>query len=141
MAPRVVQRRSRSRWKVALVTGALALTSVIGVSASLYLLRERTEVIDSVAILPFTNVSADPDIGYLSDAISEGVVNSIAQLPNLKVTSHSSVFRYKGRELEPLAVGRELGVHAVLVGKVMRRGDNLLISTELVDVRENRHIW
>jgi eukaryotic-like serine/threonine-protein kinase len=133
--------RSRPRWKTALITGAFALFALLGVSASLYLLRGRSDVIDSVAILPFSNLSADPDIGYLSDAITEGIVNSIALLPNLKVTSHSSVFRYKGRELEPMAAGRELGVHAVLVGRVMHRGDNLLVSAELVDVRENRHIW
>ena len=97
--------------------------------------------IDSLAVLPFVNAGGDPDAEYLSDGISESLINSLSQLPNVKVMSRNSVFRYKGRETDAQAVGRVLGVRAVLAGRVMQRGDGLSISTELVDARDNSHLW
>ncbi len=99
------------------------------------------KTIDSVAVLPFANASSDPKTDYLSDGITDTLINSLSQSPTLKVMSRSSVFRYKGQTIDPQAVGRELGVLAVLTGRLVQWGDNLSISVELVDVRNNRHIW
>ncbi|HVG19467.1 MAG TPA: hypothetical protein VNI02_10460, partial [Blastocatellia bacterium] len=97
--------------------------------------------IDSLAVLPFDNAGGDPETEYLSDGISDSVLNSLSRLPNMRVISHNTVFRYKGRQVDPQAVGRELNVGAVLMGRVAQRGDALAISVELVDVSDNRRLW
>jgi serine/threonine-protein kinase len=91
--------------------------------------------------LPFVNVGADPNTEYLSDGIAESLINSLSQLPHLKVMSRNSVFRYKGREIDVPEVGQKLGVRAVLTGRVAQRGESLAISIELVDTRDNSQIW
>lgn len=101
----------------------------------------RRQAIDSVAVLPFVNVSDNPETEDLSDGITQGAIYSLSQLPQLKVVSRNSVFRYKGREINVQAVGRELGVRAVLTGRVVRRGDDLSVSVELVDTRDGRVLW
>ena len=113
---------------------------VIGMSA--YLRARNSEVaIESIAVLPFVNQNHDPDSEYLSDGVTESIINSLTQLPSLKVMARSSVFRYKGKEADPMAAGKELGVRAVLTGRIMQRGDSLTISTELLDVRDNKQLW
>jgi TolB-like protein len=92
-------------------------------------------------VLPFENVGADPNTEYLSDGITDALINTLSQLSNLSVMSRSSVFHFKGKEVDPQKAGKELGVKAVLTGRVTQRGDNLQISTELVDVSNNTHIW
>jgi len=123
-----------------LATGLLViLAAVLGY----YFYSARSgEIIDSIAVLPFVNVANDPNVEYLSDGISDSIINSLSQLPNLKkVISFSSVLPYKGKETDPHAVGRELNVGAVLTGRVTLRGDEVLISTELVDVKNNTRLW
>jgi TolB-like protein/DNA-binding winged helix-turn-helix (wHTH) protein/Tfp pilus assembly protein PilF len=122
------------RWSV--VLGVLTLAVVT--AATVYFTRPG-EAIDSVAVMPFVNVSGDPNTEYLSDGISESIINSLS--PNLKVIALNSVLRYKGKQTDPQTVGRELNVRAVLMGHVTQRGDDLTISVELVDVRDNRHLW
>ena len=95
--------------------------------------------INSLAVLPFTN--SDPNSEYLSDGITESLIDSLSRVPNLKVKSSSTVFHYKGRETDPKKIGRELGVHALLSGNVSQVGDDLLVSVELIDVRDDSHIW
>ena len=92
-------------------------------------------------MLPFINASSNPETDYLSDGITESVMNSLAQLPRLRVRARSTVFRYKGKEVDPQSVGGELSVRAVVMGRVVQRGDNLSISAELVDVQNNVHLW
>jgi eukaryotic-like serine/threonine-protein kinase len=94
-----------------------------------------------LAVLPFVNGSADPSAEYLSDGITESLINSLSQLPHLKVMSRDSAFRYKGKDKDAETVGRELGVRAVLKGRVTQRGDNLAISAELIDATDSSHIW
>jgi TolB-like protein/Flp pilus assembly protein TadD len=91
--------------------------------------------------LPFVNASADPNTEYLSDGITENLINSLSQLPHLKVLSRDASFRYKGKETDAQTVGRDLGVRAIFKGRVMQRGDSLSISAELIDARDNSHIW
>ncbi len=106
-----------------------------------YRSRAGGETIDSVAVLPFVNASGNPDSEYLSDGITESLINSLSQLPHLKVMSRDSAFMYKGKDTDAHTVGQALGVRAVLKGHVMQRGDDLEISAELVDARDNSHIW
>ena len=97
--------------------------------------------ITSLAVLPFANSGHDPDQDYLSDGISESLINRLSQLPGMKVIANSSSSRYKAKDADPHDVGAALGVTAVLTGKVLRRGDNLLISVELIDARDRTLIW
>jgi serine/threonine protein kinase/Tfp pilus assembly protein PilF len=97
--------------------------------------------IESIAVLPFANVGADPETEYLSDGIAESIIHSLSRLPTLRVMARTTLSRYKGREIDPQAVGEELKVRAVLTGRVFHRGDSLVIKTELVDVRDGSQIW
>jgi len=99
------------------------------------------QAIDSLAVLPFVNAGADPNTEYLSEGITDSLISNLSQLPKLKVKSRSAVLRYKGREADPQAVGRELGVRAVLTGRVTQRGDGLALSVELVDARDSNQLW
>lgn len=94
-----------------------------------------------LAVLPFVNGSADPNAEYLSDGITESLINSLSQLPNLKVMSRDSAFRYKGKDADAETVARELGVRTVLKGRVRQHGANLAISAELIDATDSSHIW
>ena len=104
-------------------------------------LPEQNRVIDSIAILPLVNASADPDLEYLSDGITESIINSFSQLAQLRVMAHSTVFRYKGLEVNPQEVGRDLKVRAVLTGRVLQFGKRLIVRTELVDATDGSHLW
>jgi TolB-like protein len=101
----------------------------------------RTELINSLAVLPFINASADPNADYLSDGITESIINNLSRLRPLRVMSSSSVFRYKGRTDDPQGIGRELGVRAVLLGRVLHLADKLIIRTELVDAADGSQLW
>jgi TolB-like protein len=129
------------RHKLGVLLAGLVLVIAIGGIAYYQHARNTEVAIESIAVLPFINQGGDPNAEYLSDGLTESIINSLTQLPNLKVIARSSVFRYKGQETDPLKVGKELGVRAVLVGRLVQRGDSLLVSTELVDVRDNKQLW
>ncbi len=97
--------------------------------------------VKSIAVLPFENQNRDPDTEYLSDGIPESIINSLSQLPNLKVMSRNSVFHYKGKGMDAPAVAKELKVQAVLTGRMTQRGDGLSISVELINAQDNSQIW
>jgi serine/threonine-protein kinase len=99
------------------------------------------EAIDSIAILPFENVSNDPDWDFLSDGISEEIINSLSQMNDLKVISRASSFRYRERDIDPQTAGDELGVRALVTGRVLVRGDDLSIRADLIDIEENAQLW
>jgi eukaryotic-like serine/threonine-protein kinase len=100
-----------------------------------------SKIIDSVAVLPFENVSGDADHEYLSDGIAGSLINILATIPKLRVMAQSTVFRFKGKGIDPQAVGRELNVRAVLTGRIMQSGGSLRIGTELVDVATGSQLW
>lgn len=129
------------RHKLGVLLAGLILLIAIGGLAYYQHARNTEVAIESIAVLPFINQNNDPNAEYLSDGLTESIINSLTQLPNLRVIARSSVFRYKGKETDPLVIGKELGVRAVLVGRIMQRGDSLTISTELVDVRDNKQVW
>ncbi|MFN2533377.1 MAG: protein kinase [Pyrinomonadaceae bacterium] len=121
---------------------SIASFLLLGALLSYFYFWRTTKLrVDSIAVLPFVNVSADPDTEYLSDGITESLINSISELPNLAVIARSSVFRYKGRDVDPQTVGRELGVRAIVTGRITQRNDKVIISAELVDVTNNHRIW
>jgi serine/threonine-protein kinase len=121
---------------------AIAALAVILAGAGLYYWRSRTSGnIDSLAVLPFAISGGGPDADYLSDGIAESLMDSLSELPNLKVMPRSAVFRYKGKEADARAAGHDLGVRAVLTGRITQRGDALIVSTELVDVEKNALLW
>jgi serine/threonine-protein kinase len=95
----------------------------------------------SIAVLPFDNQNRDPDTDYLSDGIPESIINSLSQLPQLRVMARSTVFSYKGKDVDPRKVGHDLGVGAVLMGRLIQQGDNLAIRTELVNVADGTELW
>jgi TolB-like protein len=99
------------------------------------------KIIDSLAVLPFENASRDPEREYLSDGIAGSLINILATVPKLRVMAQSTVLRYKGREIDPQSVGRELNVRAVLTGRIMQSGESLRIGTELVDVATGSQLW
>ena len=99
------------------------------------------KTIGSIAVLPFENVSRDPENDYLSDGITGSLINNLASVPKLRVMAQSTVFRYKGRAIDPQAIGRELNVRAVLTGRMMQSGGSLRIGTELVDVATGSQLW
>ncbi len=95
----------------------------------------------SIAVLPFDNQNRDPDTDYLSDGIPESIINSLSQLPNLKVMSRNSVFHYKGKDMDAQAVAKELKVQAVLTGRIAQRSDGLSVHVELINAQDNSQIW
>ncbi len=129
------------RTKTAMAGGASLAMAAIALTAWLALAPGRGKAINSVAVLPFANQGGDPNTEYLSDGITEGVINSLSRLPQLRVMARTTVFRYKGREDDPQKIGRDLGVGAVLVGRLQPRGDLLTVQTELVDVASGAQLW
>ena len=128
----------RKRWFVP----AGVILAVVAIATVIYLVfYNRHVAIDSIAVLPFTNASADSSTEYLSDGVTESIINTLSQISNLSVKSRNAVFHYKGNNIDPQKAGKELGVKAVLTGRLMQRGDALQISTELVDVAGNNQIW
>jgi serine/threonine protein kinase/Tfp pilus assembly protein PilF len=99
------------------------------------------KTVDSLAVLPFENASRDPENEYLSDGITGSLINNLATVPKLRVMAQSTVFRFKGREIDPQAVGRDLNVRAVLTGRVTHSGGSLRIGVELVDVATGSQLW
>lgn len=120
-----------------IISGKLAPVSALGRGERV----EADTAIDSLAILPLINGSADPNAEYLSNGITESIINNLSQLPNLKVMAWNTVFRFKGRQMDPQAVGRDLGVRAVLTGRVLEIGDRLVIKTELISVADGSQLW
>ena len=125
--------------KIALL--ALLFIIIVAIDIGYYLLKDSEGPIDSIAVLPFVNQNHDPETEYRSDGLTETIINDLTQLPALRVIARNSVFRYKGKETDPLVAGKELGVRAVLTGRLLQRGDNLSISVELTDVRKNKQLW
>jgi serine/threonine protein kinase/tetratricopeptide (TPR) repeat protein len=120
---------------------AIAVLAIVA-SAYVYLTRRGNSVAkNSIAVLPFQNAAGDPNMEYLSDGISESLINSLSQLPNLRVLARSTTFRFKGHDTDPLTIGRQLGVDAVLTGKVVQVGDSLSVQADLVNVADGSQLW
>ena len=120
----------------------IALAALVIAVVAIYLYNSRANrQIHSLAVLPMVNGTGDPNSEYLSEGITESLIDSLSQLPNLSVKSLNSVLRYKGREVDAQTIGRELGVEAVVTGRVMQRGDGLVVSVEMINVTDNNRLW
>ena len=97
--------------------------------------------ITTVAVLPFENESGDADLDYLSDGLSESLIDRLSQLPQLKVIARNSSFKYRGQTINLQDAANKLGVQAIVMGRVVQRGDDLTIRVEMVDARDNKHLW
>ncbi len=129
------------RHKVAIGLGLVVLILLaLGFAFFLPARGTKTEI-DSIAVLPFANVGGNTDTEYLSDGLTESLINNLSQLRNLNVKSRSSVIRYKDKDVEPQLVGKELGVQAVLLGRMSQHGDDLTLNLELVETRTGNQIW
>src|SRR5205085_4792861 len=134
---RRLMRSARATAATALAIAALVLLVVYAI----YKAGVFADRIDTVAVLPFVNVSHDPNVEYLSDGISDSVIDSLSQLPQLHVVARSTVFRYKGKGADPIALGRELKVRGVVTGELTQRGDRVLVRARLTDAKKGTQIW
>jgi serine/threonine protein kinase/TolB-like protein/Flp pilus assembly protein TadD len=122
------------------VLALVAVALLAGGALAYYRLRPRSQI-DSIAVLPFANAANDPNLDYQADGLTEELINSLTQAPNLKVMARATVFRYKGRALDPQEIGKELGVRAVLMGRVVRNGDRASVQADLVDTKDGSQLW
>ena len=135
-------RTRQGRWSRTLAA-AIAAILLLAVVAALYFVRERFEAekITSLAVLPFVNETTDTSNEYLSDGLTESLISTLSQLPNLKVMARSTVFRFKGNQEDPRQIGRDLQVGAVLMGRIRQRGEDLEIEADLVNTADGTELW
>ena len=135
-------RRHVASTRNSLIAGAIGIILVTALGVGSYLKYGRSDKqINSIAVMPFVNTSGNADLEYLSDGMTETLIRSLSQLPNLSVKSRSTVFTYKGKQTTPNSIGQELGVQAVLLGRVVQRGDALILNLELVNTQTQDLIW
>src|SRR6267142_4164587 len=127
--------------KLAAGIALLVLLAAVTVTGFYLRARNSSATIQSIAVMPFVNESGKAEFEYLSDGMTETLITSLSQIPNLNVKARSSVFRYKGKETNPKTLGQELNVQAILNGRVAQRGDDLTLTLELVDVQTENVIW
>jgi serine/threonine protein kinase/TolB-like protein/Tfp pilus assembly protein PilF len=129
----------RKPWAVVGVVAALVLTAIA--AGGYYFVHRMPSAIDSVAVLPLANATSNSEMDYLADGITEGVINHLSRLPGLRVMARSTVFRYRQAQQDPLQIGRDLKVGAVIVGRLTQHGDTLNVETEMVNVSNGSQIW
>jgi TolB-like protein len=130
----------RKPW-VAAVAALVVLIAMAAAGIWYWRAKSSTAQIESIAVIPFANVGGNADADFLSDGLTESLISSLAHLPQLKVKSRNSVFRYKGKEVDVQKVGKELTVDALLTGRVVQRGDTVQVSADLTNVQDNTEIW
>ncbi len=143
-ASATIELTTRGRRKTALVIAVIVTTVVVASFAVLvdsYRTRKSSTAIQSIAVMPFINAGSNADIEYLSDGMTETLINTLSQLPLLSVKARSSVIRYKGKEVDPQTVGNELNVQAIVNGRVAQRGEDLTLYLSLVDTRTGNQLW
>jgi TolB-like protein len=133
---------SKASKRNAMIAGAagILLITALGIGSYFYYGREKSEI-SSIAVMPFVNESGNPEIEYLSDGMTDTLINNLSRIPKLTVKARSSVFRYKGKNVEPQTVAAELNVQAVVNGRMIQRGDNLTLNLEVVDARTGDQVW
>jgi eukaryotic-like serine/threonine-protein kinase len=133
--------QAKSHKLVSAIVGIVLVGIVATIVYFAFVSKGSTRQISSIAVMPFVNESGNADLEYLSDGMTETLINSLSQIPNLNVKARSSVFRYKGKELDPKKIASELNVQAILTGRVIQRGDQLTLSLELVDASTENVLW
>jgi TolB-like protein/Tfp pilus assembly protein PilF len=126
-----------------LVFGLAGALILVVIAAAVYLMRvgSGTKKIDSLAVLPFVNATADANNEYLSDGLTESLIGTLSQVPNLKVMARSTVFRFKGKDDDPQKIGQQLQVRAVLIGRITQHGDEVAVQADLVNTSDGTELW
>src|SRR5262245_23579835 len=137
--PGAVGGLSKPQLRVVILLVTLAVIAVV--AGYFYFSRKSSATIQSIAVMPFVNESGNPDVDYLSDGMTEILIGSLSQLPNLNVKARTSVFRYKGKEIDPRSVANDLKVQAILTGRVLQRANNLTLYVELIDTTTENVLW
>jgi TolB-like protein len=121
----------------------VALLALLVAAAWYFVIRpeRRADPIDSVAVLPFVNENGDAEVDYLSDGLTDSLINALTQVQGLRVVPRSTMFRYKNQKVDPQTIGRELGVRAILSGSVAQRGERLVVRADLVDMSLQSQVW
>ncbi len=142
-AVRVAEAPAAERGKLWRIVLSIVLVGFIGLAAGIWYWRSKASAaqIESVAVIPFANVGGNGDTDFLVDGLTESLIASLAHVPDLKVKSRNSVFRYKGKEVDVQKVGKELTVDALLTGRVVQHGDTIQVSADLTNVQDNTEIW
>lgn len=130
-----------TRWVAAAAVLAVAIMGWFFLRPSGSDVVGEAQPITSLAVLPFENPRNDPDVDYLSDGIAESLINQLSELPQLSVMARSTAFRYRGTDVDPQTIGKELGVGAVLMGRVVQQSNTLNVQAELVDTAKGTQIW
>jgi serine/threonine protein kinase/Tfp pilus assembly protein PilF len=131
---------ARAKWRR--IAGLAIAVVVVLAGAGVFLFHGRSsKEISSLAVLPFVNGSNDPNSEYLSDGLTESLINNLSQIPNLAVMSRSAVFHYKGHDVDPQVVAHDLKVDGVVTGRIVQHGEQLIISAELIDAHTNHNLW
>ena len=133
--------QAKSHKPAAAMIGVVLSGLVFAVAYFGFFAKSNVKQIGSIAVMPFVNESGNPDVEYLSDGMTETLINSLSQIPNLSVKARSSVFRYKGKEIDPKKIASELNVQAILMGRVVQRGEQLTLNLELIDAQTENVIW
>ena len=136
----IVEGVKRHKRGAALILAASVAIAALSAFAYFFFLRNKPPI-NSVAVMPFVNVSKDPNTEYLSDGISDNLINDLSQLSQLKVIARSSTVRYKGKDIDPAEVAKTLGVGAIVTGRVLQRGDDLQINVELTNAQDKTQMW
>lgn len=135
------RKRRRIQPRVAVML-AIAVAALLAIAAYTIIKSNLfADRIDRVAVMPFANASGNPNSEYLSDGLTDSIMDSLSQLPQLQVVAHSTVFRYKGKNVDPLVVGRELNVRGVVTGQLMQRGNTIVVRATLTDVKRGTQVW
>jgi len=137
--PAATQKASARRYWVAAVVVLFIAMAAAGIWY--WRARSSTSQIESIAVIPFSNSGGNADTDYLSDGLTESLISSLVHVPQLKVKSRNSVFRYKGKDIDVQKVGKELTVDALLTGRVVQHGDTIQVSADLTSVQDNTEIW
>ena len=132
---------ARSHKLLAFSVAAVLMVAAGAAAVFLFHGRSETKKIDSVAVLPFVNATSDPNYEYLSDGLTESLISTLSQLPDLKVMARSSVFRFKGNQEDPQKIGQQLQVAAVLMGSITQHGEEVGVQADLVNTSDGSELW
>ena len=136
---RNASQKTRVHWAISVTTIIVLILAMLFVWRALT--PGQTGPADSLAILPLSNESGDADLDYVSDGVTETLINTMSQLPQLRVIARTTAFRYKRQNLDPQRAGRELNVRRVLTGRVIRQGDSLSVQVDLINVGDGLELW
>ena len=135
----IVSRIRKHKW--ATIVPLVALIIASGLLVYRFVMTSSNRQIESIAVMPFVNEGGNSEVEYLSDGMTDTLINSLSQLPNMSVKARTSVFRYKGKDADPQRIGSDLSVQAILSGRVVQRDDNLTLYLALVDARDGNQVW